>query len=220
MPNQPPLIKAENIGRFIRQRWLWREVSFELMPGETLGLVGPSGIGKSLLMRSLTGLDPLDEGNVMVRGRSLSKWDPPMLRCDLLYLAQSPGLFEGTVEDNLKAIFQLKSHRDRQYSRDETLQLFHWMGRQETFLEQPTTRLSGGERQILSLVRGLLVHPTVLLLDEPTAALDMETTTQVEKVLQNWLQNDPSRAYIWISHSPEQIQRMTRTQLNLSDYTV
>ena len=223
MPNLEPILAVNQLGRRLNQRWLWRKLSFELGFGETLGIVGPSGIGKSLLMRSLVFLDSFEEGQVFWAGKSLKHWDKTALRRDMLYLAQSPGILEGTVEENLQAVWTLRGKReggDRIYSREVVLKLFKAVGRGEPFLNLTGDRLSGGERQLLGLVRGLQLNPQVLLLDEPTAALDPETTHQVEELLKAWL-NDVSemnRAYLWISHDLDQIARMTRSQLDLSRF--
>ena len=78
-------------------------------------------------------------------------------------------------------------------------------------------QLSGGEAQILALVRALQLEPTILLLDEPTASLDAKTTAQVEALLKNWL-HDRDRACILTSHDSAQIDRVTHWQLPLEKY--
>ena len=213
------LLKVNQLGRCLGERWLWRNVDFELKAGTQLGVFGPSGIGKSLLMRSLVGLDLSDEGDVIVLGRSLQDWDKPTLRTKIMYLAQSPGLLEGTVEENLRALFDLKVNRDRHYDSVAVIDLLAQFGRGESFLQQQTTRLSGGEKQLLSLVRALQMNPQVLLLDEPTAALDPETGEKLETVLLDWVaDSSQERAFIWISHSPEQLLRISTMQLDLGAY--
>lgn len=222
MQQNDPILTVNQLGRRLSQRWLWRKLSFELSSGETLGIVGPSGIGKSLLMRSLVFLDSFEEGQISVQGKSITRWDKPKLRRQMLYLAQSPGLLEGTVEENLQAVWRFKvqpSGGDAcTYSREKVLKLFKAVGRGEPFLKLEGDRLSGGERQLLGLVRGLQLNPQVLLLDEPTAALDPETTCQVEELLRVWVNGVCNRAYLWISHDPEQMARMTRSQLDLSRF--
>jgi putative ABC transport system ATP-binding protein len=216
-----PILTVHQLGRQLGQQWLWRKLSFELKLGETLGIVGPSGIGKSLLMRSLVYLDSFEEGQVRFQGQAIHHWDKTALRRKMLYFAQSPGILEGTVEENLKAVWMLKRQReegDRTYSREAVLTLFKALGRGDAFLSLTGDRLSGGERQLLGLVRGLQLNPQVLLLDEPTAALDLETAEQVEDLLQTWVKDADHRAYLWISHDPAQITRMTQSQLDLSRF--
>ncbi|MCM1985156.1 ABC transporter ATP-binding protein [Lyngbya confervoides] len=210
-----PLLVVENLGRRLGDRWLWQQVSFELAAGEALGISGASGTGKSLLLRSLVGLDPIDAGSVMFQGRFLKQWDIPRLRRSMIYLMQTPGLIEGTVEDNLRAVMELRSNGHSPYSRDRVLEILQTCNRDAAFLRQSVARLSGGERQLLALVRALQIDPIVLLLDEPTAALDPDTTRQVEALISQWQQQQPQRSYLWVSHSADQLQRMSHRTLTL-----
>lgn len=212
------LLQTIKIGCKINSRWLWRDVSFVLYAGTQLGLIGATGTGKSLLLRAIAGLDPLKEGEIMYQNQPLSSWNLPLYRSQVIYLHQQPIMFEGTVEANLKAVYQLSVHRHRHYDRHEIFTLLDIFKRSSEFLQQPATNLSGGERQILALIRGLQLNPMVLLLDECTASLDPETTKQIELAIATWLEQDSQRACIWTSHDPNQIQRVTNQQLLLSTY--
>ena len=80
---------------------------------------------------------------------------------------------------------------------------------------QTIESLSGGEQQLISLVRALTLSPTALLLDEPTAALDAETAAKVERLIMDWYRSDESRAFVWSSHDLEQVDRMTMRQIRM-----
>lgn len=203
------VLTVENLGRLVDERWLWRGVNFQLAPQMRLGLVGPSGSGKTLLMRSLVHLDAVDEGQVQFEGKSLSAWRLPHYRTRVLYLPQRPTVFEGTVEDNLQLVFQLAAHRHRRYDRGQMGNYLQQLNRQDSFLSQAAPRLSGGELQILGLLRALQLEPQVLLLDEPTASLDPDSTARVEALLDHWLSADERRACLWTSHDAAQIERVT-----------
>lgn len=213
-----PVLVVKGLGRKIDQRWLWQNVSFDLLPQMRLGLVGPSGSGKTLLLRSLVNLDPIQVGDIIFADRSLSQWSLPLYRTRVLYLPQRPSLFEGTVEQNLTMVLQFSGHRHRTYDRSRILAYLDSLDRSEKFLTLSAPQLSGGEGQILGLLRALQVEPQILLLDEPTASLDPDSTAQVEKLLDRWLAAEPNRACIWTSHDPTQINRVTDQQLNLKAF--
>ena len=212
------MLTVENLGRQVEQRWLWRGVSFELLPQMRLGLVGPSGSGKTLLLRSLVQLDGVSEGQVSFDGKPLMAWSLPLYRTRVIYLPQRPVLFAGTVAENLQMLFQLAVHRERRYERQRILDYLEWLNRGAGFLDQAAPRLSGGEAQILGLLRAMQLDPQVLLLDEPTASLDPETTERVEALLEDWLRADEVRACIWTSHDAAQIERVTNRRFDLASH--
>lgn len=209
------ILAVEGLGRQVQNQWIWRSLSFELWPGERLAVVGPSGAGKSLLLRALAGLDPVQEGRIVFGGQSLECWLMPSYRAKVVYLHQRPALLEGTVEENLQHVYRLASHRDRVYDRKHILGYLDLLGRTADFLERPSTTLSGGEFQIVAFLRALQLSPSVLLLDEPTASLDPETAHCLETLVKVWQSEDPHRAYLWTSHNPAQLERVTDRPINL-----
>lgn len=212
-----PILVADGLGRRVGDRWLWQDLSFELRPGETLAVSGPSGSGKTLLLRVLALLDHLDAGSVALRGRATADWSVPVYRARVLYLHQRPALWDGTVEENFARPFHFRSRHDRAYDRDRAARLLASVGRPAAMLDQPVDRLSGGESQIVALVRALLVEPSVLLLDEPTASLDDEAALRVETLLAGWKTGGPERAIVWVSHSPTQRDRVADRRLVLAE---
>jgi putative ABC transport system ATP-binding protein len=213
-----PAIQVRGIGRRhpSEDRWLFDDVSFALAFGERLGLVGPSGSGKTLLLRAMALLDVLDRGAVFWKGQAIRGIFVPAYRSRVVYLHQRPVLFEGSVEDNLRLPMGLRSHRGRVFDRRIALELLALLGRGQRFLEQSGPSLSGGEAQLVALVRALLLEPSVLLLDEPTASLDLATATAVEQVIASWLdERAGSRAYVWVSHDSGQVERMTGRQIKV-----
>ncbi|MBP0012240.1 MAG: ATP-binding cassette domain-containing protein [Roseofilum sp. SBFL] len=218
--NTNTCLSTHQIGRRIQGKWLWRNLSFSLTPGSRLGLVGESGKGKTLLLRALAGLDPLDEGQIFWsqqpgEERNLTPKIFPYYRSQAIYIHQQSSVFEGTVEDNLKVVYTLAIHEHKTYNLEFIQMLLTELNRPSDFLQRPATTLSGGERQILSLLRALQLNPMILFLDEPTASLDPQTTEKVEDLIDSWIQENPYRCCIWTSHDPQQMERVTSDRLEL-----
>ena len=94
--------------------------------------------------------------------------------------------------------------------------LLEHAGKTPSFLGKNAADLSGGEAQVASLIRSLQLNPEVLLLDEPTAALDPTSSRDVEALINAWFAADNARAYIWVSHDLEQARRMSEIHLQMS----
>ncbi len=216
------IVDAQRIGRqHPRQAgWLFRDVTVSIAAGQRLALVGPTGSGKTLLLRALAFLDPLDQGEIhwreqLVRGGRVARY-----RADVMYLHQSPVLFEGTVEDNLRLPLTLKQHAGKQFDRTAVMQQLEAMQR-SNLLTLSAQSLSGGERQIVALLRAMQLDPTVLLLDEPTASLDAATARLIERLIQEWqADKGEHRAYVWVSHSAEQVSRIATEVLQVENGTL
>ena len=216
MPTLP--LTLDDAGRRIDGRWLWRGVNARIDEGERWAIVGPSGSGKTVLLRILCGLDRLDEGTIRSNGTPLDGLSLPEHRARVHYLLQRPALFEGTVETNLRAPLALDVHHDRTYDADAAQRALDALGRPASFLEQSVERLSGGEQQIVALLRAFQADPDVLLLDEPTASLDPAATDAVESLVARWQDEASRRATVWTSHDRDQIARVTDHTLDLADF--
>ena len=211
--NDISLLESRGVGRRAPDgcNWLLRDIHIKIDGGCRVAIVGPTGSGKTLLMRALTQLDPIDEGNIFWRGEAIQGDAIPRFRQQVIYLQQRPTLIEGTVEDNCQLPFTLRVHRQKNslYSQEVVLSLLDRVGRTEGFLEQSTRDLSGGEAQIVALVRAIQLQPTLLLLDEPTAALDDESTRMIEQLVLGWFEvSARDHAFVWVSHNKEQVARI------------
>ena len=208
---RPSLIEARGVCRRVpvKTDWLLRDISLTLSGGDRIALTGPAGSGKTLLLRALAQLDPIEAGHVLWRGQSLVPAAIPAYRSQVTYLHQRSTLLAGTVEENLHWPFTLRVFRARQFDRGRVLDFLAVVGRDASFLDKSDRDLSGGERQIVALLRAVQLDPVVLLLDEPTSALDKDTRTAVESLVDDWQRQLPQqRAYMWVTHDAEQATRV------------
>lgn len=211
-------LEARSVGRRDPRSgsWLIRAVDLAIGPGARLAIVGPSGAGKTVLLRALARLDPLDEGEIRWRGEAVRGDDVPPFRKQVVYLHQRPALFEGNVEANLRVPYSLHQYRDRRYDEARVLDLLKALGRDRAFLAKPHHDLSGGEAQVVALVRAVQLDPAVVLLDEATSSLDRQTARAAETLLEGWrAEGDGTRGLVWVTHDPEQALRVADRQVAL-----
>lgn len=183
--------------------------SFAVESGECAVLSGPSGCGKTLLLRALADLDPAS-GSIFLDGAERSTMVAPVWRKQVGWLpAEASWWFDGVGD-----------HFDRQKSKVKgrtsggVASTLGELGFGMDVLDWRVDRLSTGEKQRLGLFRLLLNEPKVLLLDEPTAALDVSNVRKVEEVILAYRER-MDVAVVWVSHSPEQIERVADRHLQL-----
>ena len=190
--------------------------NFSLPAGARIAITGPSGSGKSVFLRALALLDPLDGGCVLWHGQPIRRSAIPRYRRSVAYLRQRPAPAEGTVESLLRYPYTLAVYRDLRFDRARAAQLAARAGRSDDFLDKRARELSGGEAQIAALLRVLQLEPDILLLDEPTSALDPDSTRAIESLVGTWFDAAPAaRAYMWISHDPAQAARIGASRITM-----
>ena len=175
-------------------------LTVELKEGMT-ALVGPSGAGKSTLLRLLNRLADPDGGSIHYRGRDIRDYDVLALRREVALVPQLPALLAGSVAENVSYGPGLCG---RGCDLDRALAL---AGLDGTFAERAAQQLSVGEQQRVMLARALALEPAVLLLDEPTAALDERSRDAVERTLLD-LHARVSAALIIVTHDQAQARRL------------
>jgi putative ABC transport system ATP-binding protein len=167
-------------------------VSFELNDGECITLQGPSGVGKSLLLRAIADLDP-NEGTIKLDGTLREAMPAPLWRKLVTYLAAEPGWWADTVQEHFT-------------SWNDAVPLVQRLGLPPSCGTWQIRRLSSGERQRLGLVRALMLRSRVLLLDEPTSALDATSTATVESIIAERISS--GTGVIWSTHDRSQAHRV------------
>ena len=191
-------------------------VNVNVDSGERIGLVGPSGSGKTTLMRAIAILDPYHSGSLRYEGKLIERDEVPNYRRQVIYLAQQPAFADGTVAENIQLPFQL-GIASSDFDRSVVETWLSQLGKPASILSQQVDSLSGGEKQLVSFIRAIALSPQVLLLDEPTAALDAETNSQLEQLIVDWHQSDESRALLWSSHDLAQVNRLTSRRIEMND---
>ncbi len=203
------LFALEHISYTRGGRLVLDDVSIGLANGTT-ALVGPSGAGKSTLLRLLNRLADPDTGTITYRGRDVRDYNVLDLRRQVALVPQLPALLPGNVAENVRYGARLAG---RTCDVGEMLAL---AGLDRTFAERPALQLSVGEQQRVMLARALALRPAVLLLDEPTAALDVQTRDAVERTLLD-LRDRLAASLIIVTHDPAQAQRLTDRIVTLAN---
>lgn len=210
-PNSDPLIlRAEHLGRTVHDKILIQDANFELKRGEVLTIVGPSGSGKSSLLRLLNRLDEPTSGTVFVEGTDFRNLEPRELRRKLGMVTQRPYLFPGTVAENLQFG---PAQRGETLAGEAIEELLSQVGLKD-YGGRNVANLSGGEAQRVSVARTLANSPLVLLLDEPTSALDEAAKLEVESSIQKVV-HDHGLTCVMVTHDLAQASRLAEKALLL-----
>ncbi|MDR3435606.1 ATP-binding cassette domain-containing protein [Telmatospirillum sp.] len=175
------------------------DASFSLSLGECVAVRGPSGAGKSLLLRAIADLDPSD-GEVSLEGCPRNSMSGPQWRQLVGYLPAEPGWWADRVGQHFRDWAAAKPLLDR-------------LGLPDEARDWPLTRPSTGERIRLALIRALANDPKVLLLDEPTAALDAVAVAAVEALMAERVA--AGLAVLWVTHDAAQGERVARRFLRI-----
>jgi PrtD family type I secretion system ABC transporter len=161
-------------------------VSFALEAGQALGIIGPSGAGKTSLVRALLGIWPIPPGRVRLDGASLDQWEPAQIGRDIGFVAQGVELFEGTIAENIARMTSTPNSeaviRAARAARAHDMILRLPAG-YDTRIGEAGMALSGGQRQRIALARALYGDPFLVVLDEANSNLDTEGETALQQAI-------------------------------------
>ena len=181
------------------------DVHLEVPGSGITAVLGPSGSGKSTLTRLTNRLLDPTSGTVELRGADVRSLDVLELRRTVGMVFQRPTLFDGTVRDNLAAtgVQDLAEHEA----------MLDTVGLEAAFLDRAGDTLSGGEAQRVCLARALLMRPSVLVADEPTASLDHESVRMLERLARDLA--DGGVPILWVTHDLAQVERIADHRVTL-----
>ncbi len=185
--------------------------SVSVAPASILTIQGASGSGKSTLLRAIATLIPMSEGTVLFDGREVRAIGITEYRRRVAYVPQLPAMFEGDVAENLRSGPRF---RGAILGRAEVIALIGRVGLAADLLEREASDLSGGERLRVALARALANDPRVLLLDEPTAALDPEAANVILDLVLALA--DSGTAILAVTHSVEHAARLGGTRYRMT----
>ena len=198
-------IEVKNISKKFKEKTVFKNLSFNAKIGEITAIVGPSGQGKSTLLRILIGLEKADEGTIKINGKLLmsggkyeSKKEQEKTLENVSIVFQEHNLFP-----NLTALNNLKIVKNDIEKIKKLLKEFGLEGKENLF----PAELSGGQKQRLSIIRALLPEPKILLFDEPTSSLDDNNRKIVAEILKSL--KEKSYTIIIVTHD-EKLLNITR----------
>jgi len=207
--NTVPLIETKHLFKTFRLKKGFLtaidDVSLFIYPGETLGLVGESGCGKTVLARVLMRLYREDRGEILFQGKNIAKCHPKtiqQLRSDMQYIFQDPHASLNPRMSAQKIIAEpLDIHRlgSSEKRKQRVFELLSLVGLTPDHARRFPHELSGGQCQRISIARALALHPKLMICDEPTTALDVSIQAQIINLLKK-LQKEKGLAYLLISH--------------------
>lgn len=210
-----PLIKVSNLSKTFSVRGkklrALRSLNFTINRGETLGLVGESGCGKSTVAKAILGLHRPDSGTIIYKDRELSKSNIKSLRKEIQLIFQDPAASLNprmTAEEIIREpldIHKVYTPRERQ---NIVLELLSLVGLQPYHRSLYPHELSGGQKQRISIARALGLRPEFLILDEPISALDVSIQAQIVTLL-NDLQRNFGLTYLFISHDLAMVKHLS-----------
>ena len=170
-PPAPVILGCENLHAHYGRSHILRGITFGIRAGETVGLMGRNGMGKSTLIRAMVGLVPPTSGRILVDGRDVTGTPMHRMAADagIAYVPEGRGIFASlSVAENIEIAARPGGDGSSQWTRDRVLELFPRLAQR---IRNQGDQLSGGEQQMLAIARALATNPRLLILDEATEGL-------------------------------------------------
>jgi molybdopterin-binding protein len=202
-----PLLEIENVFKEYEGKNILENINLRLKRGTTLGVIGPTGCGKTTLLRIIDLIEKPSSGKIYFDGKDVSKSNKEELnyRRKIGMVFQKPVVFKGTVLENIQYGLNIRGH-DAEPTQYKIKELLESLGL-EGYENRKASTLSGGETQRIALARALIIEPEILMLDEPTANLDPLSTEKIEEMIED-IQGKNETTIIMATHNLVQGQRL------------
>ncbi|MCC5896142.1 MAG: ATP-binding cassette domain-containing protein [Alkalibacterium sp.] len=199
-------LKIESVSFQADEQLILDSLSFNVRKGERLTITGPSGGGKSTLLKIIASIVDPTQGKIYFNGKDIQENDPLAYRQKVAYFFQNATLFDQTVRDNVSFPYEI---RDEEFDEEKCVRMLERVKLDRSYLDKPIKDLSGGEKQRVALVRNLLFQPEVLLLDEVTSSLDAENKEIIYSMLDE-LNEEEAVTILAVTHDEREINKADR----------
>jgi len=203
------MIKVENITKRFKNRTVLKSISFQIEKGEFVSIIGPSGCGRTTLLKMINRLIKPTSGKIYINGENIYDKDPITLRRNMGYVIQQNGLFPHmTIKDNIEIIPKLEKKKSEEiYKR--TIELMNMVDlNPDEYLNRYPSELSGGEQQRIGVARAFANDTDIVLMDEPFSALDPITRADLQNELLN-LQSKLNKTIVFVTHDMDEALKLS-----------
>ncbi len=206
-----PLISLRHVAVRFGKLEVHKDLTFAVLPGEVVTILGPSGAGKTIILKLIMGLITPHSGQVVVMGQDVAKIESdklPGFRREIGMLFQGAALFDSlTVEENVGYALREEHEKSEKEIQQTVKERLEWVGLAHIMSKYPG-ELSGGQKKRVGLARALASNPKIMLFDEPTTGLDPTSTRRIDDLIVR-LKNELNITSVVVTHDIQSAHRIS-----------